>query len=496
MTSLGSRKALHKQLSRYLGSEMLRETIRCADRLSRVLPRPDDLSSNVVLVAYGGGKDSAYALAFTRAVQLYVALRSRHTFKMRVLTMRHAGMAQSVMDNIDRSYAALELYDDPDCELLLVDGDVIDWFDASRPLRSDSVKRNRKDILMAGHRTHADGRPTFCNACNFSVADSYMLAISYGDGVDVIVTGDSPSEQRTYARWIYSLAREMGVKPPASLRKVDGFQRMLATIEVMRDAYFADIHGAAPPSEAGVDGGIAARRVRFFSIFADTSYACGDHWELLTEFLGFQFDDAAFNFTESDCGNPALMAHLRGIKCERLYGTGYATGIQEYVDFAVSLMRDKQFPEHLIARTRQRYCGEDNLAQARADMDEYADKVFGLSEEQLVCMVYSPFAGSGAGLEDFLRREHPDLAEHADQVQRILAGFSDVQIPTDQALTRSIESTSGLSLDSLRQLYRCPAPSSTLGLIGLAIRDDPHKKIIRTRHTADGPEVREMISGR
>jgi hypothetical protein len=30
--------------------------------------------------------------------------------------------------------------------------------------------------------------------------------------------------------------------------------------------------------------------------------------------------DPAFSFTESDCANPTLMAHLRGLKCERLYG--------------------------------------------------------------------------------------------------------------------------------------------------------------------------------
>jgi hypothetical protein len=70
--------------------------------------------------------------------------------------------------------------------------------------------------------------------------------------------------------------------------------------------------------------------------------------EMLTGFLGFRFDDLAFSFTESDCGNPALMAHLRGLKAERLFRRSYDEGMAEYIAFALDLMRRKDFPPQLV----------------------------------------------------------------------------------------------------------------------------------------------------
>lgn len=43
-------------------------------------------------------------------------------------------------------------------------------------------------------------------------------------------------------------------------------------------------------------------------------------WPLLTEFLGFRFDDLAFHFSESDCANPLLMAHMRGLQAQYVRG--------------------------------------------------------------------------------------------------------------------------------------------------------------------------------
>ncbi|NYS42565.1 hypothetical protein F2S88_25835, partial [Pseudomonas syringae pv. actinidiae] len=58
------------------------------------------ISGFKVLVAFGGGKDSAYTLAFLRAAQLSIACRSPGTFNLRVANRRHAGMTPAVMGNI------------------------------------------------------------------------------------------------------------------------------------------------------------------------------------------------------------------------------------------------------------------------------------------------------------------------------------------------------------------------------------------------------------
>jgi hypothetical protein len=469
--------------------------LKCSSKLRDALPHPDRLDRNLVLVAYGGGKDSAYTLAFVRALQLILFRVYGTTFRLRSATNRHAGMPHAVMANIAREYQALRMTGDPGCELLLIDGNEVTPFDADSPQRQHIVARNRLDILMTGHRTLADGRPTFCNACNLSVVNAFGLAASYGSGADLIITGDSQQEQRDYALWVGRLSRRLASDPSAVAGQ--GLGRFLSRVDGIAQSYFADIHG---PQATGL---LAERRVfadvpdrlRFFSIYSDTSYAAGDHMDLLTGFLGFRFDDIAFSFTESDCGNPALMAHLRGLKCERVYERSYAEGIREYAEFAVGLMRRKDFPAELIELMQSRYQGADAVPRMRSAASRYALETFGLTDEQLVCMAYSPFAGQAAGLARFLQREHQDLAGQAGQILALLAGEG----PAPPQLAAELERISGLQPDQLRVLYRSsvrqPSGAGT-EVIDAVLAGDPHKAVIRTRHGPNAPISLEQISGR
>ncbi len=474
----------------------LEAAVQCSTRLRDALPRPEDLEANQVLVAFGGGKDSAYTLAFVRAMQLILFRVYGTTFRLRVATNRHAGMPRAVLENIGRAYQALQLMSDPGCELLLIDGNEVSPFNAEAPQRGSVIRRNRLDILMTGHRTFGDGRPTFCNACNLSVVNSFGLAASHGDGADLIITGDSPQEQRAYALWIGRLARR--INPSASAPAGKGLSRFLSVVDGIAQSYFADIHGE---EAAGAIAGhrIATRvpeQLKFFSIYPDTAYAAGDHLEMLTGFLGFQFDDLAFSFTESDCGNPALMAHLRGLKCERVYQRSYEEGMQEYVSFAVGLMREKDYPAELIDLMRARYEGSGAIARMRRAASEYALETFGLTEEQLVCMVYSPFAEKGARLGEFLTREHPALACRAGNIHEMLAGGPAGAL----GLAGALERISGLELAQLRVLYtrsvRRPGGGAGRDVIDAVLAGDPHKAVIQTRHTRNGAAVLEEISGR
>jgi hypothetical protein len=479
----------------------LQSALRCVVRLHDALPNHDRLEDNVVLVAFGGGKDSAYTTLYVRTMQLILYRLHGSTFRLRVATNRHAGMPRPVLENIHREYEALHLLDDPDCELLLIDGNEVSRFDVDSPQREHVIRRDRLDILMTGHRTFADGRPTFCNSCNLSVANSFGLAASYGGGADVIITGDSENEQNQYAKWITRLARRVA---PAQ-RSAEGggtIVRILSDVDRIGQSYFADIHGddAAAIAERRVTSSVPAH-LRFFSIYDDTHYASGDHMELLTDFLGFRFDDVAFSFTESDCGNPALMAHLRALKAEHVFGRSYAEGMAEYVEFALGLMRKKEIPPALIEKMRARYAGDEGIARMREAAADYAVETFGLTEEQLVCMVHSPFADRGAGLGEFLAREHPGLAERVDEIHALLAGDEAADEPK---LAAELERISGLELPRLRVLYRSAlrrpgggtGGSARTGVIDLVLADDPHKAVIRTRHARTGPDTLEQISGR
>ncbi|MEV0899868.1 hypothetical protein [Actinoplanes sp. NPDC049802] len=492
------RHTLEQLRDRMSGTGHWAEVERCAPRLHAALSELGPVRDRVVMVAYGGGKDSAYTTAFVRAMQLRLFAEFGETFRLRVVTMRHAGMPRPVMDNIDRTYAALNLYPDPDCEMLLVDGDDIAEFDVDLPQRPHVIARNRLDVLVTGHRTLGDGRPTFCNACNLSAAHAFGLGASHDGGVDIIITGDSPTEQRTYLLWIHRLADRMAVAPSKEERK--GFGGTLRTIDNIGRAYFTDIFGDAPEllQERRVHHDTPAQ-LRFFSIYDDTAYDSGDHWELLTGFLGFQFDDVAFSFSESDCGNPALMAHIRGLKCERVYGREYADGIAEYVTFGTQLMQKKEFPPNLIEMISARYRGPGAVERMRAAMDAYAADIFGLTEEHLVCLVSSPFTDGAAGLPAYVKAEQPGLLPHTERLVALCTTATEPSAE-DAALVTELERFSGLPLAQVRRLAGHTGRSRTgmgqSGVVDLILNGDPHKLTITTRHSAGGPEVSELISGR
>jgi hypothetical protein len=156
-------------------------------------------------------------------------------------------------------------------------------------------------------------------------------------------------------------------------------------------------------------------------------------------------------------------------------------------------MAKKDFPPGLIEQMRARYEGPEAVTRMRGAAVEYATATFGLAETQLVCMVYSPFAEKGAGLEEFLRREHPALVSRSADFHALLADEPDA----DPAQAGELERISGLELSQLRTLYRSPLRRvGGADVIDAVLADDPHKAIIRTRHTPNGPAILEQISGR
>ena len=488
----------------FLTADDLASAVTCAMRLRAEFPACRPLSANVVLVAYGGGKDSSYTVTFVRLMQLIIDRLYGETFNLRTVTNWYPGMPRAVLENIDRAYRALGLYDDPGCELLLVNGGQLTPFHIELIRAPETVRRVRLDMLMTGHRTAGDARPTFCNTCNLAMMNAFGLAARHGRGVDVIITGDSSEERRTYRRWVARVALRVGTNRP--LARTHECASFLGTVNRIAEAYFTDIYGDNADAEVR-ERAVAAdvpSRVRFFSIYDDTEYASGEHWDLLTKFLGFRFDDIAFSFTESDCGNPGLMAHMRGLKCQHIYGRSYAEGVLEYVDFAVSLMREKHFPDFLVEKVRARYASAGTIGQMREAMARYSLEAFGVNDEQLLCMLYAPFGGKATGLARYLAEAQPQLAGRAAEIAELLAAHDPAHPTGPRAeLCHTLERISGLEIRYLRQLYASPVrraesagDSDQVDIIGAILEGDPHKAVIKTRHSPEGPFVEELISGR
>jgi hypothetical protein len=446
-----------------------------------------------VMVAYGGGKDSTYALAFVRGMQLVLRRSGRPSFHLRVATFRHAGMPAAVMENIDRAYRALGLYHDPAAEMLVIDDDgTVADFRPDLPLSPKVVEKGRADILMAGHRSAGDGRPTFCNACNLAMVRVFGVAARHQGGVNVVVTGDSAEEQRAYYLWTTRLSQRLDLPRPAAGRAP--FSKLLDMFDDISGAYDADIHGADRRARRD-SADVVPDALSFFSIYSFTNYESSAHWEFLTKFLGFEFDEIAFSFSESDCGNPGLMAHLRGLKAERVHGRRYDEGIAEYVGFATRLMVKKDFPDWLVDEVRRRYGSPDGVSAMRGKMQRYARESHGLTENQLECMVFAPFVDEAARLELYLSKVLPGSAGYLPAAKACLAGGSQAD---GGPLIDSLEEFSGLSLPQLRVLYRSSGISGSgkSSLLRMVLDDDPHKETIMTRERPGADLTPEVISGR
>ncbi|WP_306358385.1 MULTISPECIES: hypothetical protein [unclassified Nocardia] len=452
----------------------------------------DRIADYKVMVAYGGGKDSTYVVAFVRAVQLRLLLAHGTTFAVRVANMRHAGVPRAVMENIERVYAALGLLDDERAELLTVDHTEVRRFDVDLPLPEHLVAVNRLDVLMNGHRSAGDGRPTFCNSCNLAVADFYGRAIWWGGGVDAVMTGDSRREQMLYAAWIRRLAAGIGIDVR---RHGMTFQDLLIALRGIGDAYFRELFGDGSPEVAAREVAVGDRAVQpaFVSIYDLVSYRVHDHWDLIVDFLGFRFDDLAFSFTESDCANPTLMAHLRGLRAEYVEGRTYAAGIGEYLEFADTVMRKKEMPDRLIRLALERYDSPRKIAERRAMADDYAERAFGLRPDMLVTMVFSPFTDAGARLADFVERCHPTWRDEVPALLATLRGDA-----ADARCVAWLQQVSGLSLAHLRTLYRSSLVDFATGdtVMARVRAGDPHKARVRTVDPDSGRPTLQLISGR
>lgn len=489
--------ALYERLTGFFSDVELQALTAVGDTVIDVAGGVEQLADCKLMVAYGGGKDSTYVVAFMRAVQLHLQLAHGRSFTMRVANMRHAGVPQAVMDNIHRVYSALALFKEERAELLTIDHTQIRPFRVDLPLPEQLIEINRVDVLMNGHRAAGDGRPTFCNSCNLAVADFYGRAAWWRGGVDAVVTGDSRREQALYSAWILRLAKESGIDVEQCRRM--GFRGLLTALRRIGDLYFRELFGledegeARELSEREVATGEGALEPRFISIYDFVSYRVADHWDLIVDFLGFRFDDLSFSFTESDCANPMLMAHLRGLRAQYVEDRSYEAGIAEYLEFAEKMMRKKEMPEYLIRLALGRYDSAENILERRGASARYAQNVFGLREDALVAMVFSPFTDEGLRLRQFLERCHPKVVGDVDVLHAVLRGER-----TDGAAGAWLEEVSGLSISRLRTLYRSARVDFTSGatLMSRVRAGDPHKGRVLTIDPETGAPALETISGR
>lgn len=479
-----------------LGSRGTEEVLRFAGAIERTLhERGRSLGDSRVMAAYGGGKDSSYLLLFVRAAQEFLLAEHGETFDLVIATYTQSGMTPAVFRNIARCFDRLGVIGDDRVLIKTVaDGNATD-FSPHLPIPRPTQLRDRAGILVAGHQTQGQARPTFCHRCNFDMV-MMMKSIAVQLQADVVVTGDSRREQAQYVVWTDRTSRQLGLERPGR-----DFLGVLDGVGAIGRAVDATIHGVTLPEVAR---GTRDLPPVYLSAFQFTNYDAGSHRAAL-RYLGFRFDPDTFVGTESDCVNPLLMFHLRGLRAERVLGIGYEQGAREYIRLWQELMYSKNIPLDLVGRFLTRFTGSSNIASRRADAERFARFAYDLSDAALVAMVFSPFASQGRNLKAWLQAEVPALAPAADEVSEAIS----TQQETDA--TRTLAEITSLSLRQMHHLWSCELVSPLYKKpgdtefhresgsdtpIALLLTRDPHQVEITTRLAPDGPEVLEILSGR
>lgn len=497
---------IHDQAMNYVYQQVLQRLLGYFDRAERTALQLliqrlivaaggiEEIGNFKVLVAFSGGNDSAYTLAFLRAAQLSIACRSPQSFNLRIANMRHAGMTSAVMDNIHRCYSALFLHDDPRVELLVVDHQYVQHFEHDLPFSNAGRELNRSDLLLSGHLTGGDGQ-MFCNSAYLGMAEFLGRAACWNDGVDAVLNAESLKEQQHYATWVTRLAQRTG-QPDVDWKR-QTFNSVLKTTDNISRAYYKELYGDdfQTPGFMARPLGYPHKVIMPAALSVTDLIDCrvADHWSMLTEFMGFRYDDLAFSFSESDGSNPLLMAHIRGLQAEFLHGREYAQGIVEYLALTRTLMRRKHMPRRLIEQAMEAYEGEENLAARRELATSYAQDAYGMSEAQLVCLLFAPFVDAGAGLERFLRRCHPGMLVALADLHKALSRRA-----APEQVVQWLVDVSGLHIKGLQSLYdkQRPEVCVPVSVNGPVLANDPQATSIRSQDADSGEYVSDMTAER
>ncbi|MHC8286578.1 hypothetical protein ACYZUD_07050 [Pseudomonas sp. XS1P51] len=401
-----------------------------------------------VLAIQSGSRDSCYTLALLRAAQLSIAGRAPATFQLRVASLRLNGASAKALENIHRSYSALFLYDDPRVEVLMVDNREVLPFSHLAPISDAGREANRFNLLMVGHRRVWNGPIDLWDDGYLATGEFYGQIARWDSGVDAFISGDSPRQQKHFLEGLKRAAAKAGFQPSNHVET--GFDGLFALLdELGSDCYRTFYAGHDQAQWRPAERFEACRRTTFIDIHDMLVSNLEERWPLLTEFLGFQPDELAAQLSDNDYVSLSVSAHVRGLRACFVHGRSYEAGVAEYLQRALVMMRRKQLPERLCEQAVEAFGNPAAMAGQRALAALEAQKNLGLSEAQLVCLLFAPFVDKGAGLERFLRQCHPGMLVAMPDLHRAMQGN-----PVPEQVLQWMVDVSGLPVSLIGQLYR------------------------------------------
>jgi hypothetical protein len=401
-----------------------------------------------VLAIQSGARDNCYTLALLRAAQLTIATRAPGTFQLRIASLRLNGASCAAVENMHRTNSALFVYDDPRVEVLMVDDRQVLPFNHLTPISDAGRESSRLNLLMIGHRREWRGGFDLWDDGYLATGEFYGQIARWDGGVDALLISDTPRQQKQFIDGLKRAATKAGLKP--SHAGEAGFAGLFALLDELGSdcyqAFYTDYDQARWRPQERFE---ACRRATCIDIHDLLVSNLEERWPLLTEFLGFQPDELSAQISDNEFVSPSVSAHVRGLQACFVQGRSYEAGVAQYLQRALVMMRRKCLPERLCEQAVEVFGNPATLAEQRARAAAEAQKNLGLSEAQLVCLLFSPFIEQGAGLERFLRQCHPGMLVAMPELHRAMQGH-----PVAEQIMQWMMDVSGLPASLVGQLYR------------------------------------------
>jgi hypothetical protein len=400
-----------------------------------------------VLAIQSGSRDSCYTLALLRAAQLSIAGRAPATFQLRVASLCLNGTSSKARENIHRSYSALFLYDDPRVEVLMVDNREVLPFNHLAPLSSAGHESNRLNLLMVGHRRVWDGPLDLWDDGYLATGEFYGQIARWDGGVDALISSDTPRQQKQFIDGLRRAAAKAGLN--TSNHSETGYEVLFELLDELGcDSYRAFYSGHEQAAWRPAEQFETCRRSTFIDLHDMLVSNLEERWPLLTEFLGFQPDELTAQLSDNEFVSLPICAHLRGLQACFAQGRSYEAGVAEYLQRALVMMRRKRLPERLCEQAVKVFGNPATQADRRTLATAEVQKSLGLSEVQLVCLLFAPFVEKGATLERFLRHCHPGMLVAMPELHRAMQGN-----PVPEQVLQWMVDVSGLPVSLIGTLY-------------------------------------------
>ncbi|QQE81979.1 hypothetical protein [Pseudomonas putida] len=435
-------------LDRVLGhmSQVQRASLQLlVQRLLVAAGGPEYIGTFRLLVLLGADCHSARLLAVLRAAQLSIAQRAPVTFQLQVVAVCLPAASSALLEQHERVFSALFLHDDPRVQLQMLEAGQVVSFTRRPYLAAEPWALARDALLVFGHLVDTRPEALLGSRTHLELGAALCLALDGQPAVDAMVTAIPARQRLRYLAWARRGLRQAGGGGGANLHQC------MATLAKR----LSQLHNTAgtslgEPETPGTEC-YSDRLIRLITID-----------ELLPQLLSE--------------GELDLMMECHFEPVQK------AMPLASFLDpLALAQLHElrSRCNVPVEAGLAQRLHGERSPATPQASQHSRFAKAYGLERTQLVCMLHSPFANKGRGLERFLQCCHADMLVALPYLHRAMQGK-----PCPDPVKDWLVNTSGLSLGQLRAIYEGRLHDSALPLLANLARRDVHLGLVANRPAA------------